>query len=79
MVFDIEIEYFHRRKVCLVAGNHVAHTPDVIAYSNVVKAADVLNAYVMVPNREFWDDACKSARVLYGLKSAVALFRAHLA
>ena len=54
-----------------------------------VKAADVLNAYVMAPNHEkictvlgpeFWDDACKSAtiaRTLYWHKSACASFRAH--
>ena len=56
-----------------------------------VKAANVLNAYVMVPNHEkVWtvlgpecgDDARKSAiivRALYGLKSAGASFRAHIA
>ena len=56
-----------------------------------VKAADVLNAYVTAPNHEkkwtvlgpeFGDDAGKSAmivRALWGLKSAGASFRAHLA
>ena len=56
-----------------------------------VKAADVLSAYVMAPYCEkiwtvlgpkFGDDAGKSAiifKALYGLKSAGALFRAHLA
>ena len=51
-----------------------------------VKAADVLNAYMMAPNREkiltvlgpkFRNDTGKSAiiaRALYGLKSACALF-----
>ena len=51
-----------------------------------VKAADVLNAHVMVPNLEkiwtvvgpeFWGNTCKSAiivRVLYGLKSVGAFF-----
>ena len=56
-----------------------------------VKAADVLNAYVMAPNQEkiwtvlhpeFGYDAGKSAvivRVLYGLKKVGASFRVHLA
>ena len=56
-----------------------------------VKAADILNAYVMasihekiwiVLDPEFGDYAGKSAivaRALYGHKSAGALFRAHLA
>ena len=56
-----------------------------------VKAADIMNAYLMAPNREniwrilapeFGDDASKSAIIviaLYGLKSAGASFRAHLA
>ena len=56
-----------------------------------VKAADVLNAYVMAPNHEkiwkvlgpeFGDNAGKSAiivRALYRLKSAGASCRAHLA
>ena len=56
-----------------------------------VRVADVLNAYVMAPNRkkmwrvsspEFGDNAGKSAiivRVLYSLKSVGASFRAHLA
>ena len=56
-----------------------------------VRAADLLNAYVMAPNHdkiwtvlgpELGDNAGKSAiivRVLYGLKSAGALFRAYLA
>ena len=56
-----------------------------------VKAADVLNTYVMVLNKEkiwtelspaFWDDAGKStvkAKALYSLKGAGASFRAHLA
>ena len=55
-----------------------------------VRAADILNAYVMASNREkiltildleFGDDASKSAinvRALYDLKSVGALFRAHL-
>ena len=54
-------------------------------------AADVMNAYITAPNREkiwttlgkeFGDDAGKKAivvRALYGLKSAGAAFRAHLA
>ena len=58
-------------------------------YSLKAKAANVLNAYVMAPNREkiwtvlcpeFGDNVCKSAfigRALYGQKSAVAVFRAH--
>ena len=56
-----------------------------------VKAADVLNAYVMAANNdktltvlcpEFGDNAGKSAtivRALYGLKCTGASFRAHLA
>ena len=56
-----------------------------------VKAANILNAYVMAPNHEklwtvfcpeFGDDAGKLAiivRALYGLKGAGASFRAHLA
>ena len=46
-----------------------------------IKAADVLNAYVMVLNREFRDYAGKSTilvRALNGLKSAGALLRVHL-
>ena len=55
-----------------------------------VKAADILNSYVMALNREkmwkvfspeFGDDAVKFAtiiRVLHGLKSAGVSFRAHL-
>jgi hypothetical protein len=56
-----------------------------------VKVGDVLNAYIMAPvtekvwtvlGPEFGQDAGKSAiivRALYGLKSAGAAFRAHLA
>ena len=56
-----------------------------------IKAEDVLNTYMMTPNREmiwtvlgpeFDDDAGTSAtivRALYSLKSASALFSAHLA
>ena len=56
-----------------------------------VEAVDVLNTYVIAPNREkiwtvlgleFGDSAGKSVmivRALYGLKSAGASFRAHLA
>ena len=56
-----------------------------------VKATDILNAYVMAPNREkIWtvlgpelgDDTDKAAiivQALYCLKSAGASFRAHLA
>ena len=47
-----------------------------------VKAADILNTYMMAPNREFRNNAGKAVivvRVLCGLKSAGALFRAHLA
>ena len=56
-----------------------------------VKAADVLNAYVMVPNREkiltvlgpeFGDDAGRFAiivKAIYNLMSAGAPFRVHLA
>ena len=56
-----------------------------------IKVANVLNASVTTPNREkmwtvlgpeFGDDADKSViifRVLYGLKSAETLSRAHLA
>ena len=70
MVFDIQMEDFHREAHQMVRG-HVTHTPDSITYSNVVtretvcialtvtalhdlevKATDILNAYVMAPNRE---------------------------
>ena len=56
-----------------------------------VKVGDVLNAYITAPitekvwtvlGPEFGQDAGKSAvivRALYGLKSAGAAFRAHLA
>ena len=56
-----------------------------------VKVGDVLNAYITAPitekvwtvlGAEFGSDAGKSAivvRALYGLKSAGAAFRAHLA
>jgi hypothetical protein len=56
-----------------------------------VKAGDVLNAYITAPVKEkvwtvlgpeFGPDADKNAiivRTLYGLKSAGAAFRAHLA
>ena len=106
IVFDNKIEDFHG-KAHLVAGGNMTHTPDVITYSSgetvctalimavlhdlEVKAAKVLNAYMIASNREliwtilgpeFGDDAGKSViiiRVLYGLKSADALFRSHLA
>ena len=44
-----------------------------------VKAADVLNAYKVAPNKKFGVDASKSAiivKALYGLMSAGALYRA---
>ena len=56
-----------------------------------VKVGDVLNAYIMAPitekvwttlGPEFGEDHGKNARIvraLYGLKSAGAAFRAHLA
>ena len=47
-----------------------------------MKAADVLSAYVMAPNRVFGDNAGKSAilaKPLNSLKSAGASFRACLA
>ena len=44
-----------------------------------LKTAEVFNTHVIAPNREFGDKACKSARALYGIKSAGALFRASLA
>ena len=52
-----------------------------------IKTADLINAYVMAPNQavigpEFGDDAGKSViivRALYCVKSAGALFGAHLA
>ena len=73
-----------RETVCIALTMAVLHDLE-------VKAADVLNAYVMAPNHEkiwsvlgpeFGDDACKSAvivRALYGLKSAGVSFRAYLA
>ena len=35
MVIDIKMRDFHR-KACLVAGGHMAHTPDTITYFSVV-------------------------------------------
>ena len=35
MVLDIKMEDF-KRKACLVVGDHMTHTPDVITYSSVV-------------------------------------------
>ena len=73
-----------RETVCIALPMTVLHDLE-------VKGADILNAYVMVSNHEmiwtalgseFGDDAGKSAvvvRGLYGLKSAGASFRAHLA
>ena len=61
-----------------------------VLHDQIVKALDVINTYVMAPNREkiwrvlgpeFGDDACKSAiivRAFYSLKSAGASFRSHL-
>ena len=72
-----------REMVCLALTMAALHDLE-------VKAADVLNAYVMAPNQEkkwtglgqkFGDDAGKSAiivRELYGLRNAGASFRAHL-
>ena len=73
-----------RETVCIALTMAMLHDLE-------VKAAEVLNAYVMAPNHEkiwtvlspeFEDDAGKSAvivRASYGLKSAGASFRAHLA
>ena len=35
MMFDIKMEDF-QRKACLVAGGHMAYTPNTITYSSVV-------------------------------------------
>ena len=35
IVFDIKMDDFHR-KVCLVEGGHMTHTPDVITHASVV-------------------------------------------
>ena len=109
MVFNIKMEDFHR-KVSLVAGGQMTHTPDTVTYSSVVtretvcntltmavlhdlevKAADVMNTYVIAPNTgkirtvvgvKFEDNTGKSARIvraLYGLRSAGTSFKAHLA
>ena len=76
---------------CIVSRETVCIALTMAALHDLeVKAADILNLYMIVPNREnkcsvlgpeFGDDAGKSAiivRALYGLKSAGALFRAHL-
>ena len=73
-----------RETVCIALNMAALHDLE-------VKAADVLNTYVMAPKREkiqtvlgpeFGDNTGKSAmivRALYGFKNAGALFRAHLA
>ena len=76
-----------------IVTTETGHIALMVAASHDIqlKAVDILNAYVMAPNRvmikkllgwKFEDDAGKSTiivRVLYGLKSMCASFRAHLA
>ena len=53
-----------------------------VSHDLEVKAADILSAYVMVPNGEFGGDAGKFAiivRVLYSQRSVGALYGVHLA
>ena len=73
-----------RKTICMALTMAALHNLE-------VKAADILNAFVMAPNQEtlrtvlgleFEDDVGKSAiivRIIYSLKSAGASFRAHFA
>jgi hypothetical protein len=109
MIFEVKMEYFHR-KAQFVAGGHTTDTPHVITYASVVSRestrialilaalndlevtmGDIENTYLTAPitekvwtasGPEFGEDAGKRAlivRALYGLKSAVAALRNHLA
>ncbi|KAL7530823.1 hypothetical protein ACHAXR_003692 [Thalassiosira sp. AJA248-18] len=88
LIFDIKMEDF-RRKARLVAGGHMTSAPATMTCTSV--AADIENAYITAPitekvwcilGQEFGEQAGRKAiivRALYGLKSAGAAFRKHLA
>eukprot|EP00804_Cyclotella_cryptica_P014742 CCRYP_021053-RA/>CCRYP_021053-RA protein AED:0.33 eAED:0.33 QI:0/0/0/1/0.33/0.25/4/0/339 len=82
MIFDIKMEDF-RRKAQLVADGHVADVPPTITYSSVVgRRLSNWKKIWTILGPEFGDDQGKKAvivRALYGLKSAGASFRHHLA